>query len=120
MTDITVAQAVRAAKNFFDAHPDRLIAGRLAVDENGWQVPTDSPKATCFCALGRVCKELGVDTLSTDEAIEILRERTNTNGRIFTDAFVKNDNYNEKIINACNMPLGNIDGINLLLERIHD
>ena len=56
--DITLQQGLKAAADFFDAHPDKRTHGVLARDSMGFEVSPRSPRAACWCALGRLAKEL--------------------------------------------------------------
>lgn len=60
MLDPKTRAAVRAAADFFEANPDKRTTVALARDKNRFPVSPSSPKATCWCALGRIAKELGL------------------------------------------------------------
>lgn len=56
----SIPQALNAAADWLEANPDKHIDVNLARDENGVECHPSTPGATCFCAVGRVAKELEV------------------------------------------------------------
>ena len=71
MTDLKTA-AARAA-DWLEANPTKHIVGILATDTAKREVSYSDPHAECFCALGRLGKELGLtDTRSFKEFVNLL------------------------------------------------
>ncbi len=60
-----VCDAMRVASKKMHDNPDSIIWGVLARNDKGVKVSTLDPSATCFCALGRLAAELGIDTWNT-------------------------------------------------------
>lgn len=60
--DKEVREAAGRAADWLEANPDKHIGKKLATDDTGLSVSTLSPDATCFCAVGRWARELGIDT----------------------------------------------------------
>jgi len=50
--------AITRATTWLRANPDKHIKAALATDEHGMAVLPTNPNATCFCAAGRVLKEM--------------------------------------------------------------
>jgi len=53
-----IADAARRAADWLEANPANHIARHLALDARGVEVRPTDPNATCFCAIGRLGKEL--------------------------------------------------------------
>ena len=64
MTDLKLA-AARAA-DWLEANPTKHVARSLAIDADGNKVAPDDPTAECFCALGRLAVELGLEFPNPD------------------------------------------------------
>lgn len=102
--------ALISAANWLAENPDRHIQGNLAVDENGASVECNSTRATCFCALGRVAKEL--DVAGYDELDPGMFEPLNISA---SDVYMVNDDYRGTRDMACLTEYpGNPEVINLL------
>jgi hypothetical protein len=124
--DNPLLTAALAAQAWFVQHPKRIIVGSLAEDEEGQRVSPTDESAVCFCALGRVCKELGVEVRTTGEAIRRLNAIDN---RVDSDlaqaVYLRNDTYImdeylKFVTSECNnTALGSIDGINHLVEKLN-
>lgn len=48
------------ALDWLEAHPDRHVKRRYATDIVGRSCNPESPRAFCFCALGRITREAGI------------------------------------------------------------
>ena len=70
----TVCLAILDATAEMYKHPETIIEGHLAKDANGKSVSTMDPTATCFCALGRVARNLGIDTTDTSKVVGIVKK----------------------------------------------
>jgi hypothetical protein len=60
-------EAILRAADWLEANPDKHIAGYLAANALGERVTSSSPEAVCFCAMGRIMKELNVATANDTE-----------------------------------------------------
>lgn len=59
----TLAQAFLDAADWLENNRDRHIVGRAAVDSTGNLCEPSNPDAQCFCAIGRIAKELELEKL---------------------------------------------------------
>lgn len=73
-TDTVRAAAGRAA-DWLEANRDKHITIQLALTTEGEIVTPTDPKADCFCALGRLAKELNLDASTGGEVYNRLSER---------------------------------------------
>ncbi|MGN6819435.1 MAG: hypothetical protein ACTHJR_12265 [Sphingomonas sp.] len=55
------ADALKRTIDWARAHPDLMIKDILASKRNGDSCEPTDPEAHCFCAIGRLAKELDVD-----------------------------------------------------------
>jgi len=84
--------AALAAADWLEANRDKHITGDLAIDASGNDVRYNDPDADCFCALGRLGKELGLepsDEYSYAELTRALAEVSIQPSEIFSE----NDRY---------------------------
>ncbi len=64
-TDHERLHHIHDALDWLEANPDKHIKNRLALSARGGpEVSPIDPSATCFCALGRIAKESGVQDIS--------------------------------------------------------
>ncbi len=56
-----VCEAVDRAHKWAHANKNKIAQGVLAEDATGKPVSATNPKAVCFCALGRLAKELNLN-----------------------------------------------------------
>lgn len=54
---------VRRARARAEANPGILVQGVLCRDQHGGFVSTLDPKASCFCTLGLIANEAGIDVI---------------------------------------------------------
>jgi hypothetical protein len=59
---VITREHITRALNWLAAHPDNHIGVELATNDRGSSRSTLDPEATCFCALGRIAVEAGIDT----------------------------------------------------------
>jgi hypothetical protein len=115
-------QAVLDAKAWFDENPTRLIKGYLAVNSEGKTCPTNDPDAQCFCAIGRVAKELDLNNETTQGAIKVLRAREDISLYVKYDLEeVVSQNDDVMLLDPAYCPRynrGNSRGIRMLAERV--
>ncbi len=69
LTRERVCDAISKAVEWGRANPDKIV-DRLAKDSSGARVGPQRPEATCFCALGRVAKELGEDYPTAERPVD--------------------------------------------------
>lgn len=68
-----IATAINNTADFIKEHPEKWESGQLATDASGQGVDPQSDKAVCWCALGRIVKELEIepaDVLTENELEE--------------------------------------------------
>lgn len=64
-TDHERLHHIHDALDWLEAHPAKHIKNILARDKRGHEVSPLDSSATCFCALGRIAKESGVEDVSS-------------------------------------------------------
>lgn len=64
--------ALLRTANWLEANPDKHIIGHCAETAGGITADVGDPAACCFCAVGRLAKELGVglDRISPFEEVQ--------------------------------------------------
>jgi hypothetical protein len=67
-----ILMAWHNAITWLEANRDRHITGTLAKDSNGYSCKPNDPDAQCFCALGRMSKELNISDYPGDEIAKVL------------------------------------------------
>jgi len=70
----TVRVAAGRAADWLEANRDKHITGQLALTTDGHIVPPADPKADCFCALGRLAKELSINVPTNGEVYSRLAD----------------------------------------------
>lgn len=94
--------AMAKAADFFEANPDKRIKLSLAETNDGLNVPVGNPHACCFCALGRIAYECGIDD-EDNQVYQELREM----GLIYQRVYRLNDNphaTNGEVVEALRNP----------------
>ncbi|MGN6819443.1 MAG: hypothetical protein ACTHJR_12305 [Sphingomonas sp.] len=56
-----IRQAMERAADWLEANRDHHIRGYLSARKDGKETKPTFPDAECFCAVGRLCKEYGVN-----------------------------------------------------------
>lgn len=56
----TLKQAIFAAADWLEGNQERHIKGSAAINAKGFNVDPTDPEAECFCAIGRIGKELNI------------------------------------------------------------
>lgn len=97
--DDKIRAAARRAADWLEANPDKHIIGNMAHDEQHNEVPANSPQAMCWCAVGRLAKELDNPAVDLDEGSyapinEVL------GAECVTTIFTRNDRLREGGIEA--------------------
>jgi hypothetical protein len=118
--------AALAAQAWFNEHPKRIAVGVLAATASNRQTNATDERAACFCALGRVCKELNIPVSMTGDAVRALQELDpRFDEEMAAEVYNRNDitSMDEKgnlLSTECGPgQLGSIDGINYLVEKLN-
>jgi hypothetical protein len=90
LTDETRAAVLRAA-DFFVANPTARTTSRLARNKVGEPVSPTSPNAICWCAVGRIAKELGVGYDEASQDTQPVYTRLNELGLPVEPIWMAND-----------------------------
>ncbi|MGN6819177.1 MAG: hypothetical protein ACTHJR_10970 [Sphingomonas sp.] len=75
MPNDKIKQAMIRAADWLEANPDGHARMRMAARESGQIVGTMDPRACRFCALGRMMHELGIDTVNTIDALNLIGDQ---------------------------------------------
>lgn len=115
--------AIRNAVGWLRANPEKHIIGDLAVDANGRHCFPNSPSAECFCALGRVSKELdapGMPAGTDSEFRNLLLAHDVGQSTIYTQNDTPRYDDNRRTLKACNdkYDRGNPAALDILEELI--
>jgi hypothetical protein len=82
--------AILAAADWLEANPDKHCSGDMAQDNDGRNCNPMSGRAVCFCALGRIAREVNL-RMPEEGVSEALTKHVGLTSEQVTSIWMKND-----------------------------